>query len=166
MIPRAASVPGPAERGEVTKPYGRALPMDLIARSRCSSDPAAGPGACRRDFPLRECRRTTGCRRRSSGLFTVSRRRADRGRFRAPTLRNIAATGPYMHDGRFATLEAVIDHYARGGTPARNRSRLVTGFAITAEEKCDLIAFLESLTDEAFLRDPRLSNPWPRDNRP
>jgi cytochrome c peroxidase len=71
-----------------------------------------------------------------------------------------------MHDGRFATLEAVIDHYARGGTPARNRSRLVTGFAITAEEKCDLIAFLESLTDEAFLRDPRLSNPWPRDNRP
>lgn len=100
------------------------------------------------------------------GLFTVSRRRADRGRFRAPTLRNIAATGPYMHDGRFATLDAVIDHYARGGKPGGNRSRLVTGFRITAEEKCDLIAFLESLTDEGFLRDPRLSNPWPRDNRP
>jgi cytochrome c peroxidase len=100
------------------------------------------------------------------GLFTVSRRRADRGRFRAPTLRNIAATGPYMHDGRFATLDAVIDHYAGGGKPGGNRSRLVTGFAITAEEKCDLIAFLESLTDESFLKDPRLSDPWPRDNHP
>lgn len=95
------------------------------------------------------------------GLFTVTRRRADRGRFRAPTLRNIAATSPYMQDGRFETLDAVIDHYARGGTPAGNRSPLVTGFAITAEEKCDLIAFLESLTDEEFLRDPRLSDPWP-----
>ncbi len=100
------------------------------------------------------------------GLFTVSRRRSDRGRFRAPTLRNIAATFPYMHDGRFETLDAVIDHYASGGTPAHNRSRLVTGFAITAEEKCDLIAFLESLTDEGFLRDPRFSNPWPSDNHP
>jgi cytochrome c peroxidase len=100
------------------------------------------------------------------GLFTVSHRQADRGRFRAPTLRNIAATGPYMHDGRFATLDAVIDHYARGGTPARNRSPLVPGFAITAEEKCDLIAFLESLTDEGFLKDLRLSNPWPLDNHP
>jgi cytochrome c peroxidase len=100
------------------------------------------------------------------GLFTVSRRSGDRGLFRAPTLRNIAATSPYMHDGRFATLDAVIDHYARGGTPGHNRSRFITGFAITAEEKCDLIAFLESLTDEGFLRDPGLSNPWPRDNRP
>jgi len=100
------------------------------------------------------------------GLFKVSRRSADRGLFRAPTLRNIAATGPYMHDGRFATLDAVIDHYASGGKPSGNRSRLVTGFAITAEEKCDLIAFLESLTDEEFLRDPRFSDPWPRDNRP
>jgi cytochrome c peroxidase len=100
------------------------------------------------------------------GLSTVSGRSADRGRFRAPTLRNIAATSPYMHDGRFATLDAVIDHYARGGTPGRNRSRLVTGFAITAKEKCDLIAFLESLTDVGFLKDPRLSNPWPTDSRP
>lgn len=95
------------------------------------------------------------------GLFTVSRRRGDRGRFRAPTLRNIAATGPYMHDGRFATLDAVIEHYAHGGTPARNRSRLTAGFSITPEEKCHLIAFLESLTDEGFLKDPRISNPWP-----
>jgi len=94
------------------------------------------------------------------GLFTVSHRRADRGRFRAPTLRNIAATGPYMHDGRFATLEVVIDHYARGGIPGPARSALLTGFTLTGEERCDLVEFLRSLTDEEFLEDPRLSDPW------
>ena len=94
------------------------------------------------------------------GLFTVSRRRADRGRFRVPTLRNIAVTAPYMHDGRFATLEAVIDHYARGGIPGPSRSPLLTGFTLTDEERCDLVEFLRSLTDDEFLEDPRLSNPW------
>lgn len=81
-------------------------------------------------------------------------------RFRIPTLRNIAATAPYMHDGRFATLDAVVDHYARGGTPGPSRSRLITGFRLTEKEKCDLIAFLESLTDEDFLKNPGLSDPW------
>lgn len=95
------------------------------------------------------------------GLFTVSHRAGDRGRFRAPTLRNIAVTSPYMHDGRFATLDAVVEHYAGGGTPGRNRSALLKGFAITPEETCNLVAFLESLTDEEFLRDPRHSDPWP-----
>ena len=66
-----------------------------------------------------------------------------------------------MHDGRFASLDAVVEHYARGGTPGPNRSPLLKGFAITPEDKCDLIAFLESLTDEDFLRDPRHSDPWP-----
>ena len=94
------------------------------------------------------------------GLSKVSRREDDRGRFRTPTLRNIAVTGPYMHDGRFETLDAVIDHYARGGTPSPHRSRLVAGFAMTDQEKQDLIAFLESLTDEDFLKDPRFSDPW------
>ncbi len=94
------------------------------------------------------------------GVFTVTRRRADRGRFRAPTLRNIAVTAPYMHDGRFATLETVIDHYARGGLPGPSRSPLLTGFTITAEERCDLVEFLQSLTDDDFLTDPRLSDPW------
>lgn len=94
------------------------------------------------------------------GLWKVSHRQADRGRFRAPTLRNVGVTGPYMHDGRFATLDVVLDHYARGGTPSPHRSRLVTGFAITEQEKLDLIAFLESLTDEDFLKDTRFSDPW------
>jgi cytochrome c peroxidase len=81
-------------------------------------------------------------------------------RFRAPTLRNVAVTAPYMHDGRFSTLGAVVDHYAGGGVASPARSDLVRGFAITPEEKTDLIAFLESLTDEHFLGDPLLSDPW------
>lgn len=82
------------------------------------------------------------------------------GRYRVPTLRNIAVTAPYMHDGRFATLGEVIDHYAKGGAPSPDRSPLVKGFTITKEEKTDLIAFLESLTDEGFLEDPALADPW------
>jgi cytochrome c peroxidase len=82
------------------------------------------------------------------------------GRFRVPTLRNIAVTAPYMHDGRFATLDAVIDHYAAGGARSPDQSALVKGFTITKEEKADLIAFLESLTDAEFLNDPRLADPW------
>ncbi|HEX7614512.1 MAG TPA: cytochrome c peroxidase [Thermoanaerobaculia bacterium] len=82
------------------------------------------------------------------------------GRFRVPTLRNIAVTAPYMHDGRFATLDAVIDHYAAGGAPSPTRSPLVRGFAITRGEKNELVSFLESLTDTAFLVDPLFSDPW------
>ncbi len=82
------------------------------------------------------------------------------GRFRAPTLRNVAVTAPYMHDGRFATLGAVIDHYSSGGVPSASRSALVRGFAVTEEEKADLVAFLESLTDAELLEDPQYSDPW------
>jgi len=82
------------------------------------------------------------------------------GRFRVPTLRNIAVTAPYMHDGRFATLGTVIDHYAKGGIASPDRSTLVKGFMITEEEKADLIAFLESLTDQDFLNNAPLADPW------
>ena len=86
----------------------------------------------------------------------------DMGKFKAPTLRNIAVTAPYMHDGSIATLSEVLDHYAKGGR-ARNASRtdaFVQPFAITEQEKADIIAFLESLTDQKFLTDPKLSDPW------
>lgn len=84
------------------------------------------------------------------------------GKFRAPTLRNVAVTAPYMHDGRFATMEEVVDHYAKGGTASPERSPLVRGFAISGSEKRDLVEFLKSLTDEAFLHDPAFSDPWTR----
>ena len=76
------------------------------------------------------------------------------GRFRAPTLRNIAVTAPYMHDGSVATLDAAVDHYATGGKASRFRSDRVRGFRLSTGEKADLVAFLESLTDQRFLTNP------------
>jgi len=98
-----------------------------------------------------------------TGLRSVTHRRKDMGRFRAPTLRNIALTAPYMHDGSIPTLEAVIDHYAAGGRAGGNsryKSPLLQGFAITAAEKQDLIDFLGSLTDDQFVTDTRYTDPW------
>ena len=97
--------------------------------------------------------------------FTLNPR--DRGRFRTPSLRNVAVTAPYMHDGRFDTLDQVIRHYAAGGEAARLgqpdplRDPLIGGFRITDAEIADLTAFLESLTDAEFLSDPAFANPWP-----
>jgi cytochrome c peroxidase len=97
------------------------------------------------------------------GLARATANCADMGRFRVPTLRNIAVTAPYMHDGSIATLEEVIDHYAEGGRAgARNplRSGEMQPFAISAGDKQDLVAFLRALTDEELLVDQRFSNPW------
>jgi cytochrome c peroxidase len=102
------------------------------------------------------------------GLYDRTGRAADMGQFRAPTLRNVAVTAPYMHDGSIATLQEVVDHYAAGGRartthPASGRptrhSPLLTGFALESGERADLVAFLEALTDESFLTDPRFSAP-------
>lgn len=85
----------------------------------------------------------------------------DMGLFKAPTLRNIAVTAPYIHDGSIATLGEVFDHYAAGGRAANpNTSQFVPGFVITEDERIDVIAFLESLTDEAVLADPHWSGPF------
>ena len=93
------------------------------------------------------------------GLMDVTRDPKDMGHFRAPTLRNIAVTAPYMHDGSIPTLEGVLDHYASGGHRSRLRSRAVRGFRLTGAERADLLAFLGSLTDRAFLADPAFAPP-------
>lgn len=94
---------------------------------------------------------------------------ADRGRFRVPTLRNIALTAPYMHDGRFATLSEVLDHYsdhiigsASLSPVLRNTSNEVNGASLklSRDEKKDIIAFLHLLTDSAFISNPQFSNPF------
>ena len=107
-----------------------------------------------------------------TGLFELTGLASDMGRFRAPTLRNIAVTAPYMHDGSIATLDEVLDHYAAGGrtiaagpnagdgSMSPLKSELVNGFTITVAERADVIAFLQSLTDETFLADPKHSDPW------
>jgi cytochrome c peroxidase len=88
------------------------------------------------------------------GLIDVTHRPADMGRFRAPTLRNVAVTAPYMHDGSVPTLEAAIDHYASGGKRSAFRSPSVRGFRLSASDRRALVAFLESLTDQSFLTNP------------
>jgi len=108
-----------------------------------------------------------------TGLFEITRQVADVGKFKAPSLRNIGVTAPYMHDGSVATLEDAIQHYAAGGRTVAsgqyqgvgrdnpNKSTTLQGFTLTNDQRSDLVAFLQSLTDEALLRDPRLANPWP-----
>ncbi len=98
----------------------------------------------------------------NQGVFEHTGEAADMGHFRAPTLRNIALTAPYMHDGSLPTLEAVIEHYAAGGRAAENplKSPLLDGFEISTEETLDLVRFLESLTDRSFLEDARFQDPW------
>ncbi|WP_116128049.1 cytochrome-c peroxidase [Lewinella sp. IMCC34183] len=93
------------------------------------------------------------------GYGDVTGSRFDNGKFRTPTLRNIALTAPYMHDGRFKTLEEVIDHYASGGHNLENEDPNITGFTLTEREKAALLAFLHTLTDESLLTDPRYAAP-------
>lgn len=108
----------------------------------------------------------------NTGLFDMTGKRRDMGRFKAPTLRNVAVTAPYMHDGSIATLKEVIEHYARGGRLIEQgpnagdgrrspfKSEFIRGFELTNDEQADLIAFLESLTDQHALSDPRWSDPF------
>ena len=89
--------------------------------------------------------------------------------FKSPSLRNVAVTGPYMHDGRFATLDAVLDHYSDGivSNPAVDRRLLNdgptgAGARLTPLQRRALVAFLGTLTDTGFLSDPRFSDPFHR----
>jgi cytochrome c peroxidase len=84
---------------------------------------------------------------------------SDFGKFRVPTLRNIAVSAPYMHDGSLATLGDVVDRYDQGGSGSPNSDPTLHPLGLRDEEKADLIAFLESLTDDAFLADVRLAAP-------
>lgn len=106
------------------------------------------------------------------GVYEISHDARDMGAFRAPTLRNLAYTAPYFHDGTALTLDDVMDHYAAGGrtiTSGPNagvgsesplKSIFVHGFMLTAGERADAMAFLMSLNDPSFLTDPRFSDPF------
>jgi len=106
------------------------------------------------------------------GLWEFTFIDEDMGRFRAPTLRNIELTAPYMHDGSMATLEAVLAHYMRGGQEITEgefagdgakspfKSELIVGFVLTEQEKQDVLNFLKSLTDWTFICDERFSDPY------
>jgi len=99
------------------------------------------------------------------GLSEISTLKVDNGRFRAPTLRNITVTAPYMHDGSIGTLPEVLDFYAAGGRNVISgehlgdgrantlKSTFIKGFEMTEQDKQDLLAFLDTLTDKEFLSD-------------
>lgn len=108
----------------------------------------------------------------NQGLFEITGQSTDRGRFRAPSLRNVALTAPYMHDGSVASLEEVLDFYAAGGRNITSgphagdgrlhphKSDLVSLINLNAQEKTDLVAFLKTLTDHEFVTNPKFSNPF------
>lgn len=114
----------------------------------------------------------------SQGLIEVSGKPEDMGKFRAPSLRNVEVTAPYMHDGSIATLEEVLATYAAGGRVIahgphlgdgrRNphKSELIGNIDLDTQEQADLIAFLKTLTDREFLNNPRFADPFARKQRP
>lgn len=98
------------------------------------------------------------------GLAEHTGRLGDRGKFKASTLRNIELTAPYMHDGRFKTLDSVIEHYNWSVRPHQNLDPIlqdfVSGLALPEVPKVALAAFLLTLTDHELIRDPRFSDPF------
>lgn len=88
------------------------------------------------------------------GRFRISLDSADIGKFKTPSLRNIALTPPYMHNGSMQSLEQVIDHFNEGGMGHTNQHPLVRPLGLTAQDKEDLIAFLNALTDRDVLSKP------------
>jgi cytochrome c peroxidase len=108
----------------------------------------------------------------NTGLHEFTQKPADMGKFRVPTLRNVAVTAPYFHDGSAATLDDVLDHYAAGGRTIPSgpdagigadnpfKSALINGFTLSDQERADLHALFDSLTDTDFLADPRFADPW------
>lgn len=100
------------------------------------------------------------------GFGGITNKTSDMGTFKAPSLLNIAVTAPYMHDGRFNTLEEVIDHYSEGvhyENPSIHPQMAAHGgiqLNLSANQKADLIAYLKSMTDSTFLKNPAYSNPF------
>ena len=99
------------------------------------------------------------------GREKVTNNTTDKAKFKVPSLRNIALTSPYMHDGRFKTLEEVVDHYNSGLKastyidPALENTR-GTGLMLSAQQKTDLVNFLKTLTDNSMLTNPKYKSPF------
>jgi len=95
-----------------------------------------------------------------SGRMRLTSLEADRALFKVASLRNVALTAPYMHDGSMLRLVDVINHYNDGGFVHVNKSTLIRPLGLTEQEKADLLAFLEALTDESFINNPVFANPY------
>ncbi|MBK7410422.1 MAG: c-type cytochrome [Saprospirales bacterium] len=94
------------------------------------------------------------------GRFRLTGLEEDRALFKVPSLRNVALTGPYMHDGSLPSLEAIVEHYNSGGKGHPHQNALVRPLGLSEQERSDLVAFLHSLTDLAFVHNPNYSSPF------
>ena len=97
---------------------------------------------------------------RDKGRGEATKKYYDNGRFRVPSLRNVALTAPYMHDGRFATLDEVIDHYNQGGHYSENVDPKIRKLHLSDLDKQALKAFLKTLTDSNFVNNQEFNNPF------
>ncbi len=93
------------------------------------------------------------------GRSEVTKKEADNYLFKVPSLRNVALTAPYMHDGRFSTLEEVLAHY-NGGAMSTGHDAAIKPLHLGKQDISDIIEFLKTLTDHSFTSDPAFSNPW------
>lgn len=96
---------------------------------------------------------------RDSGRMAITGLQSDFNKFKVPSLRNVAMTYPYMHDGRFKNLQMVLDHYSNGNFATDYDKSIEKNIGLSAEKKSDLIAFLKTLTDKTFLYDRRFADP-------
>jgi cytochrome c peroxidase len=108
----------------------------------------------------------------NTGVYEFTHDPKDMGAFKVPTLRNVAVRAPYMHDGSVKDLNAVLDHYSAGGRTISNgpyagdgsrnphKDVVLKGFTLSAQERADVLEFLKSLTDDEFLNNPALSDPF------
>ena len=111
------------------------------------------------DFSLRN-NGLTPAMNNDSGRAHITREASDLYKFKVPSLRNLAYSSPYMHDGRFFTLDQVLDHYENGIEQSATLDPLLKeGIQLTAQERKDLKAFLNTLNDEEFVKDPRFQEP-------
>ncbi len=112
------------------------------------------------DFTFRNNGLAVNLNLRDSGRAHITGEAQDRFKFKVPSLRNVALTAPYMHDGRFETLDAALNHYTNGVTNMVNLDpQLQTGIPLNSQEKQDVIAFLKTLTDYKFLFDKKFKDP-------
>jgi cytochrome c peroxidase len=95
---------------------------------------------------------------KDEGRFRITENPSDRYKFKVPSLRNVEMTAPYMHDGRFYTLEEVLRHYTTGVQQSQNVDPLVkNGIALSEDEQAKIVAFLKTLTDREFLTNPKFA---------
>ncbi|MCB9743819.1 MAG: c-type cytochrome [Alphaproteobacteria bacterium] len=146
-----------------------------VCHNAVGAGPGAGPGDGAPPMPQaaiffidRASNNGLDAETTDAGLGAVTGDPRDDGLFKSPSLRNVAETAPYMHDGRFDSLEEVVEHYNSGVQPHRNLDvRLMAGnqprrLNLDPDEVDALVAFLETLTDEAYLEDMAHGDPWSR----